>query len=73
MAKISISLSDELVDYLNAKVDDRSALIELLLTEWQQQQEKEALADAFKALDKLELGWTEECQQAAITDWEESW
>ena len=72
MAKISISLSDELLDYLNKKVDNRSALIESLLQKWQQQQEDEDLAEACEVIDELELGWTEEWQKAAITDWEAS-
>ncbi|ELS05428.1 hypothetical protein Xen7305DRAFT_00051720 [Xenococcus sp. PCC 7305] len=72
MAKISISLSDELLNYLNQKIDNHSALIESILQKWQQQQEDEALAEACVAIDELELGWTEEWQKAAITDWEKS-
>jgi Arc/MetJ-type ribon-helix-helix transcriptional regulator len=72
MAKISISISDELLNYLNKKVDNRSALIESLLEKWQQQQEDEALAEACEVIDELELGWTDEWQKAAITDWEVS-
>ena len=60
------------ISYLNQKVDNRSALIESLLQKWQQQQEDEALAEACAAIDELELGWTEEWQKAAITDWEKS-
>mgnify|MGYP001047024939 CR=1 FL=1 len=30
----------------------------------------EELAIAAAIVDELELGWDEECQQAAITDWE---
>ncbi len=42
MAKISISLPDELLTYIDQKVENRSALIESLLQQWQQQQEDEA-------------------------------
>ncbi|MEM9273456.1 MAG: hypothetical protein AAGA80_10910 [Cyanobacteria bacterium P01_F01_bin.143] len=72
MAKISISLLDELLNYLNQKVNDRSALIESLLQQWQKQQEDKALAEACEAIDELELGWTEEWQKAALTDWKKS-
>jgi hypothetical protein len=40
-------------------------LIESLLQQWQQQQEDEAVACAL--VDKLELGWGSEWQNAAIT------
>jgi metal-responsive CopG/Arc/MetJ family transcriptional regulator len=46
MAKISISIPDELLTYIDHKVKNRSALIELLLQQWRQQQEDEALAQA---------------------------
>jgi Arc/MetJ-type ribon-helix-helix transcriptional regulator len=72
MAKISISLPDELVTYIDQKVENRSALIENLLGKWRQQQEDTALANACSAIDELELGWGSEWQKAAITDWEAS-
>ena len=72
MAKISISLPDELLIYIDQKVENRSALIELLLQQWRQQQEDEALAQACKLVDELNLGWDEEWQTLAITDWEAS-
>ena len=43
MAKISISLPDELLNYIDQKVDNRSALIESLLKQWQKQRQDEAL------------------------------
>lgn len=70
MAKISISLPNELLNYIDQKVENRSALIESLLKQWQQQQEDAALAEACFLVDELELGWDSEWQKAAITDWE---
>ncbi|MBW4445596.1 MAG: ribbon-helix-helix domain-containing protein [Spirirestis rafaelensis WJT71-NPBG6] len=66
MAKISISLPDELLTYIDQKVENRSALIESLLQQWQQQQEDEAVACAL--VDELELRWGSEWQNAAITE-----
>ncbi|MBW4607237.1 MAG: ribbon-helix-helix domain-containing protein [Hassallia sp. WJT32-NPBG1] len=66
MAKISISLPDELLTYIDQKVENRSALIESLLQQWQQQQEDEAVASAL--VDEFELGWGSEWQNAAITE-----
>lgn len=70
--KISISLPDELVTYLDQRVDNRSELIEFLLQQWRKQQEDAAIAQACVLLDEHNLGWDEECEQAAITDWEAS-
>ncbi|MFH7030578.1 MAG: ribbon-helix-helix domain-containing protein [Heteroscytonema crispum UTEX LB 1556] len=72
MTKISISLPDELVTYIDQKVENRSALIENLLEKWRQQQEDAALAVACCVVDELKLGWGSEWQKAAITDWEAS-
>jgi metal-responsive CopG/Arc/MetJ family transcriptional regulator len=72
MAKISISLPDELLTYIDQKVENRSALIENLLKQWQQKQEDTALAIACSLVDELELGWESEWQNVAITDWEAS-
>ncbi|MEH2070807.1 MAG: ribbon-helix-helix domain-containing protein [Nostoc sp.] len=72
MAKISISLPDELLTYIDQKVENRSALIENLLKQWKQQQEDNALAIACSLVDELELGWESEWQNVAITDWETS-
>ena len=41
--------------------------------QWQQQQEAEELAQAFLAVDELELGWTDEWQTAAIINSEALW
>jgi Arc/MetJ-type ribon-helix-helix transcriptional regulator len=72
MAKISISLPDDLLTYIDQKVENRSALIELLLQQWRREEEDEALAQACKLVDELGLGWDEEWQTLAITDWEAS-
>lgn len=67
MAKISISLPDELLNYIDQKVENRSALIETLLKQWQEKQQDEALAAACALVDELELGWESEWQNIAIT------
>lgn len=72
MAKISISLPDDLFKYIDQKVENRSALIESLLENWRQQQEDEALAQACLLVDEMSLGWDAEWQNQAITDWEAS-
>lgn len=68
--KLSISLPDEFVAYLDQRVDNRSQLIESLLQQWRKKQEEQAMAEACVLLDELKLGWDEECAEAAITDWE---
>lgn len=60
MAQISISLPDDLLTYLDQKVENRSVLIESILKQWQQQQEAQALADACRLVDELNLGWDSE-------------
>jgi antitoxin ParD1/3/4 len=60
MAKISVSLPDELLNYIDQKVENRSALIENLLKQWQEKQQDEALAAACTLVDELELGWESE-------------
>jgi antitoxin ParD1/3/4 len=72
MANILISLPDELVNYLDQKVTDKSIFIASILQKWRQQQEAEELAQACLAVDELELGWTDEWQTAAIIDSEAS-
>ena len=42
--KSLISLLDDLVAYLDQKVDNRSHIIEILLKQWCKQQEAEAIA-----------------------------
>jgi metal-responsive CopG/Arc/MetJ family transcriptional regulator len=70
--KISISLSQELVEYIDRSVDNRSKLIESLLLNWQKSQQRESMVAACLALDEKQLSEEEEWQQAAITDWEVS-
>jgi Arc/MetJ-type ribon-helix-helix transcriptional regulator len=72
VAKISISLPDELVQYLDEQVENRSALIETLLEQWKCHQQDQLLAAACAAVDELDLGWEPEWQNAAITDLEAS-
>ncbi|MBC6474879.1 MAG: hypothetical protein GDA48_20485 [Hormoscilla sp. GM102CHS1] len=68
MINISISMPDDLLTYLDQKVDNRSALIESLLQQWRQQQEDKALGSACRLVDELDLGWDEEWQNRAIMD-----
>jgi metal-responsive CopG/Arc/MetJ family transcriptional regulator len=68
--KISIFLPNELVSYIDAWIDNRSQLIESLLCAWQREREREAMVTACLALDEISQPEEDECQQAAITDWE---
>jgi metal-responsive CopG/Arc/MetJ family transcriptional regulator len=70
--KISISLPNELVQYIDDRVDNRSQLIESLLSAWQQRQQQQVMLSACLALDEQTFIEEEEWQQAAITDWEVS-
>ncbi|HSF73481.1 MAG TPA: ribbon-helix-helix domain-containing protein [Microcoleus sp.] len=73
--KVSISLPDELVRYIDDRVENRSRLIEILLQAWRKQQEQEAMVEACLLLDELSDELADEgkaWQQAAITDWEAS-
>ena len=72
MAKVSISIPDDLLAYIDQKVSNRSALIEALARQWKRQQEDQALAEACGLVDQLGLGWDKSCQNAMITDWEVS-
>jgi hypothetical protein len=67
MAKISISLPDELVNYLDQKVEDKSIFITSILQQWRQQQEAEELAQACLIVDELELGCS--CDWGRIRHW----
>jgi metal-responsive CopG/Arc/MetJ family transcriptional regulator len=71
--KISISLPDELVSYVDGHAKNRSRLVEGLLQAWRKQQEQQAMVEACLLLDELSdqlYENEEEWQQAAITDWE---
>jgi metal-responsive CopG/Arc/MetJ family transcriptional regulator len=70
--KVSISLPNELVQYIDGRVGNRSQLIESLLQEWRKHQEQQAMVEACLALDELNVGWGEEWEQSAIIDWEVS-
>ena len=66
--KISISLPDELVGYIDDRVDNRSQLIESLLRAWQKKQQQQAMLAACLALDERSSVEDDEWQQAAIID-----
>ena len=51
--KVSISLPDELVRYIDDRVENRSRLVELLLQAWRKQQEQQAMVEACLFLDEL--------------------
>ncbi|MFN5816444.1 MAG: hypothetical protein ACK47D_10315 [Pseudanabaena sp.] len=70
--KISISPPDELVHYVDDRVENRSRLIEGLLQTWRKQQEKQAMVEACLLLDELSNDEETAWQQAAIIDWEVS-
>ena len=70
--KVSISLPDELVHYVDDRVENRSRLIEWLLQAWRKQQEKQAMVEACLLLDDLINDEDAAWQQAAIIDWEVS-
>jgi Arc/MetJ-type ribon-helix-helix transcriptional regulator len=69
--KISISLPNDLVSYIDNLMENRSRLVEGLLQAWRKQQEQKAMVEACLLLDELSnqlYGDEEEWQQAAITD-----
>jgi len=71
--KISISLPDTLVRYVDDRVKNRSRLVEELLQAWCKQQEQQAMVEACLLLDELSENDEDEAwQQAAIIDWEAS-
>ncbi len=72
--KVSISLPDELVRYVDDRVENRSRLVERLLQTWRKHQEKQAMIEACLLLDELSESDDEDTawQQAAIIDWEVS-
>lgn len=70
--KVSISLPDELVRYIDDRVENRSRLIEGLLQAWRKHREKQAMVEACLLLDELSNDEDGAWQQAAIIDWEVS-
>jgi len=70
--KVSISLPDELVRYVDDRVENRSRLIESLLQAWRKHREKQAMVEACLLLDELSNDEDAAWQQAAIIDWEVS-
>jgi|GEM_PF-595942 len=69
IVKISISLPNELVRYVDERVVNRSQLIESLLSAWQKKQQRQAMLSACLTLDEQTSVEDERWQQAAITDW----
>ena len=73
IVKISISLPNDLVRYVDERVVNRSQLIESLLSAWQKKQQQQAMLTACLILDEqISVEDDEEWQQAEITDWEVS-
>jgi metal-responsive CopG/Arc/MetJ family transcriptional regulator len=73
IVKISISLPNDLVRYVDERVVNRSQLIESLLSAWQKKQQQQAMLTACLILDEqTSVEDDEEWQQAEITDWEVS-
>ncbi len=65
--KISISLPDKLVRYIDERVVNRSKLIESLLLAWQRKQHQQAMLAACLVLDEQILTKDdEEWEQAAV-------
>jgi hypothetical protein len=63
-------LPEELVRYIDERVDNRSRLIESLLWNWQKKQQQQAMLSACLALDeRSSVEDDDEWQQAAIIDW----
>jgi metal-responsive CopG/Arc/MetJ family transcriptional regulator len=67
--KISISLPDRLVRYIDERVDDRSQLIESLLSDWQKKQQQQEMLSACLVLDEQMSIEEEEWQRAGISNW----
>jgi Arc/MetJ-type ribon-helix-helix transcriptional regulator len=65
-------LPEELVRYIDERVDNRSRLIESLLWAWHKKQQQQAMLAACLALDERSSVEDDEWQQAAIIDWEVS-
>lgn len=80
MAKISIYLDDcklEQIDQLvktnpNLANPNRSALISYLIDQEIIRQTRLNMVEAAKVIDELDLGWTKEEEECAITDMEVS-
>ncbi len=70
--KVSISLPEDLIRYVDDRVENRSRLVEGLLQVWRKQQEKQAMVEACLLLDELSNDEDAAWQQAAIIDWEVS-
>ncbi len=72
IVKISISLTNEMVQYIDEQVGNRSQLIESLLSAWKRKQHQKAMLAACLILDEQTSAEDQEWEQAAIIDWEVS-
>jgi metal-responsive CopG/Arc/MetJ family transcriptional regulator len=70
--KVSVSISDDLVAYLDAQVDNRSQLIEGLLQQWRKDKQNQEMAKACLLSDELTAEEWQAWETAEITDWEQS-
>lgn len=72
MTTLNISIPESIQNFVNQQItsgnyNNASEYI-LHLIDLHQQQEKQALAEACKLVDELNLGWDEQWQTQAITD-----
>lgn len=58
--KVSISLPEELVTYVDEKVKNRNQLIESLLQQWWKKQQEQEMVEACLLLDEMNLEWNDE-------------
>ena len=80
MAKISVYIDDELLKELDNLVQNsqniakrsRSALCSYLIEQEAAKQKRQQMLEAARAVDELNLGWSEEEQNCAIIDAEAS-
>jgi metal-responsive CopG/Arc/MetJ family transcriptional regulator len=67
--KISVSISDDLVAYLDAQVDDRSQLIEGLLQQWRKNKQNQEMIQACLLSDEYMAEEWQMWETAEITDY----
>lgn len=76
MAKVSIYIDDELLNKLDSLVAtskhitkrNRSALCSYLIEQEVAKQKRKKMLEAAQAVDKLDLGWSEDEENCSITD-----
>jgi hypothetical protein len=69
LMKISVSISDDLVAYLDAQVDDRSQLIEELLQQWRKNKQNQEMIQACLLSDEYMAEEWQMWETAEITDY----